>query len=214
LHTPNGLVTDNIKKAEALNAQFKSVFTIEPNQPLPDKGLSPYPIMSDIIRTVTRIVNLLQNLDVHKATGPDEISARVLKELSDVLSPTLKIIFDYSLDTSTVLKNWKEVNVTFIFKKGDHSQPNNYRSISLTNIVSKIFEHILSSSIMKHLETNNIIHYHQHGFRCNHSCETQLISVQDLIFNYNKNIQTDLISMDFAKAFDTVSHLRLLYKLQ
>ena len=90
LYTPDGLVTDNIEKAEALNVQFKSVFTTEPNQPLPDKGASPCPIMSNISITVTGIVNLLRNLDIHKATGPDEISARVFKELNDIYK--LKLI--------------------------------------------------------------------------------------------------------------------------
>ena len=68
---------------------------------------------------------------------------------------------------------------------------------------------------MKHLETNGILHHCQHGFRHNHSCETQLISlVHDLTYNYDAGMQTDLISMDFAKAFDTVPHQRLMYKLQ
>ena len=67
---------------------------------------------------------------------------------------------------------------------------------------------------MKHLETNGILHHRQHGFRHNHSCETQLISlVHDLTYNYDAGMQTDLISMDFAKAFDTVPHQRLMYKL-
>ena len=106
-------------------------------------------------------------------------------------------------------------NVIPLFKKGDRSQPNNYRPISLTSITSKIFEHILSSNIMKHLEVNNILNHHQHGFRHNHSCKTQLVSlIQDLSLNFDNDIQTDLISMDFAKAFDTVPHCRLLYKLQ
>ena len=109
-----------------------------------------------------------------------------------------------------------------IHEKGDRSlkkeialKPNNYRPISLTSIVSKLFEHILSSNIRKHLESNNILHHCQHGFRQFHSCETQLISlVQDLTLNFDEDIQTDLVSMDFAKAFDTVPHHRLLYKLQ
>ena len=79
-------------------------------------------------------------------------------------------------------------------------EPNNYRPISLTSIVSKLFEHILSSNIRRHLETNSILHHHQHGFRQFHSCKTQLISlVQDLTLNFDEDIQTDLISMDFAK---------------
>ena len=85
-----------------------------------------------------------------------------------------------------------------------------------TSIVSKIFEHIFSSHITKHLEDNNILNEHQHGFRQNCSCETQLISLfHDLSQSYDKDIQTDLISLDLAKAFDTVAHQRLLYsKLQ
>ena len=105
LYTPDGFVTENNKKAEVLNAQFKSVFTVEPNESLPDKGPSPHPTMPDFNITISGIKKLLHNLNVHKATGPDEISARVLKELGDILAPTLKIIFDYSLYTGTVCSN-------------------------------------------------------------------------------------------------------------
>jgi len=91
----------------------------------------------------------------------------------------------------------------------------NHRLISLTSIISKIFDHTLSSHITKHLEINNSLHQQQHGFRCNCSCEAQLISLfQDLSLNYDNDTQTDLIPLDFAKAFDTVPHNRLLYKLQ
>jgi len=111
--------------------------------------------------------------------------------------------------------DWRKANITPEFKKGDRSQPSNYQPISLTSIVSKIFEHILSSHITKHMEMNNILHQQQYGFRCNRSCETQLISLfQDLSLNYDNDIQTDLIFLDFAKAFDTVPHQKLLYKLQ
>jgi len=67
---------------------------------------------------------------------------------------------------------------------------------------------------MLHLEENNIITPFQHGFRRNHSCDTQLAALlYDLTNNYDHSIQTDLILLDLAKAFDTVSHTRLLYKL-
>ena len=74
-------------------------------------------------------------------------------------------------------------------------------------------EHILVSNIMTHLvlDSNQILHALQHGFRRNHSCETQLLSLfQDLA---NNPSQTDLLIMDFSKAFDKVPHRRLLYKL-
>jgi hypothetical protein len=68
---------------------------------------------------------------------------------------------------------------------------------------------------MKHLDSNNILYDLQHGFRKARSCESQLLPfIQELNASSNKNIQTDLIIMDFAKAFDKVSHRRLLYKLE
>ena len=67
---------------------------------------------------------------------------------------------------------------------------------------------------MNHLENNKILDELQHGFRRNRSCETQLFSfIQELSETDSKNIQTDLIIMDFAQAFDKVPHHRLLYKL-
>jgi len=75
--------------------------------------------------------------------------------------------------------------------------------------------HILSSHIMRHFESNNILHNSQHGFRHNRSCEPQLLSlVHELMYNHDNNIQSDIILTDFAKAFDKVPHKRLLHKLQ
>ena len=68
-------------------------------------------------------------------------------------------------------------------------------------------EHIIVSNLMKHLEIQNILFPLQHGFRRNHSCESQLLSLfQDLASN---TTQTDMLIMDFSKAFDKVQHRRL-----
>ena len=76
-------------------------------------------------------------------------------------------------------------------------------------------DHILASNIMAHLENNNILYDLQNGFRSSRSCETQLVSfIQELVKYNNDNIQTDVIMMDFAKAFDKVPHKRLLHKLK
>ena len=75
-------------------------------------------------------------------------------------------------------------------------------------------EHIIYSSIWNHLEDHNIICDIQHGFRSGHSCETQLlITIHDLAQNLNNQKQTDIILLDFTKAFDKVSHKRLYSKL-
>ena len=166
--------------------------------------------MSDIDITTSGIDALLSNLNVHKTAGSDGISARVLKEMCISIALIFKAIFDCSLNTGVIPHDWKIANITSLFKKGDWLQTSNYQPISLTCIISKIFEHILCSNIMKHLNKNGILHHHQHGFQHNHSCETQLIS---LVHDLTQLWYRHTMSMDFAKVFDTVSHQRLLYEL-
>ena len=76
----------SLDKAKILNDQFQSVFTIEPNSPLPNKGPTPHPTMPDINISLEGVYNLLLNINTHKACGPDQIHERVLKETAD---PTL-----------------------------------------------------------------------------------------------------------------------------
>ena len=76
-------------------------------------------------------------------------------------------------------------------------------------------EHIIFHSIMDHINTNNILINNQHGFRSGVSCQTQLISlIDDIACAMDNHYQTDLILLDFSKAFDTVPHRRLLAKLK
>ena len=71
-------------------------------------------------------------------------------------------------------------------------------------------EHIIYHSVIKHLNSNNILIENQHGFRSQHSRVTQLISlVEDLSYAFDQQKQTNVILLDFAKAFDSVPHLRL-----
>jgi len=210
------LIADTKQKANILNSQFQSVFTTEPdNINIPDKGPSPHPDIKPLNITLPGVQKLLQNINPYKASGPDNISGRVLKELHVQTAPILTMIFEKSLKTGITPTDWKHANVAPAFKKGEKYKPVNYRPISLTCISCKLMEHIITKHIITHLETNNILYDLQHGFRQYRSCETQLISfVQELASNNNTNRQTDLIIMDFAKAFDKVPHRRLLYKLQ
>ena len=75
-------------------------------------------------------------------------------------------------------------------------------------------EHVLDSNIMNHGETNSILYPLQHGFRFDRSCETQLIEfIDDLISNLEEVQQTDILIMDFVKAFDKVHYSLLIHKL-
>ena len=108
----------------------------------------------------------------------------------------------------------KHVNITAIYNKGPRTEAANYRPISLTSIPCKNLEHIIFHQIMSHLDNHNILVDYQHWFRKGRSCETQLISaIEDLARSLNNKNQTDMLILDFSKAFDTVAHKRLLLKL-
>ena len=90
----------------------------------------------------------------------------------------------------------------------------NYRPVSLTSVVCKVMEHIVCSNIMRHCDRHHILTDAQHGFRKRRSCETQLvITLQDLARTIDNRGQTDVILLDFSKAFDKVPHQRLLHKI-
>ena len=104
--------------------------------------------------------------------------------------------------------------MTPVYKKGEKYKAVNYRPVSLTCILCKQMEHILASNIMAHLNSSNLLYDKQHGFRSERSCETQLLEfTDDVLKTLRDRKQCDTIIMDFSKAFDKVSHDRLLYKL-
>ena len=213
LETGN-LVTDSIGKAKILNSQFQSVFTDE--TPLTDDHKSPqeFPDINDIHFTEPGVLKLLLNLDPSKATGPDQISPRVLKELAPSISPVLTVIFNRSYQSGIVPDDWRDANVVPAYKKGKKMLAVNYRPISLTCICCKLFEHVMVHNIMKHAQEHKILYAHQHGFRSMLSCETQLTEFyHDLVSNCHGGHQTDALVMDFSKAFDKVGHERLLEKI-
>ena len=201
------------EKADILNKFFASVFTKD-NSSLPEIESDPIPNMAPIEIHTDGVLHLLLNLKVSKATGPDKIPCRLLKELAYQIPPALTLLYRASIIQGAVPSDWKMANIVPIFKKGSKSSPSNYRPISLTSICCKILEHIIYSGISHHLEEYNVIHDEQHGFRSGRSCETQLlITIHDFANNLNNQKQTDAILLDFTKAFDKVSHRRLCSKL-
>ena len=204
---------DNETKANILNTYFASSFSTPGNKDI-SINLNAIENIGNINVDERGINKLLTNLKTNKASGPDEIPARLLKELNNELSPIFTILFQASLNQGKVPQDWKLANVTPLFKKGDKSDPGNYRPVSLTSITCKILEHIIYSNIVNHLDKHDVLCPHQHGFRKNRSCETQLIGlIDDFSKEIDNNNQVDSILLDFSKAFDKVHHHSLLKKL-
>ena len=210
------LESDNTNKANILNAQFRSVFTQE-NDILPNlpPSYSTVPSISNFTISIEGVSKLLSDLNpLIKATGPDGVPARILKVATEEIAPALTKIFEKSLETGAVPSAWRRANIFPIYKKGDRTDASNYRPVTLTAICSKVLEHIIHSQIMQHFDKYSVLSDKQHGFRTKHSCESQLLlTVNDLTSSLNSKSQTDMVIMDFSKAFDTVPHNRLLLKL-
>ncbi|KFM05954.1 hypothetical protein AS27_08940, partial [Aptenodytes forsteri] len=98
--------------------------------------------------------DLLCHLDTHKSMGPDGIHPRVLRELAEVLTKPLSIIYQQSWLTGEVPDDWRLANVTPIHKKGRKEDPGNYRPVSLTSVPGKIMERFILRALTRHEQDN------------------------------------------------------------
>jgi len=121
----------------------------------------------------------LSYLNAHKSMGPDGMHPRVLRELADVITEPLSIIFERSWRTGEVPEDWRKASVTPVFRKGKNEDPGNYRPVSLTSIPGKMMEQIILEVIIKQVEEKEVIRSSKHGFTKGKSCLTNLIAFYD-----------------------------------
>ena len=170
--------------------------------------------MDDIVISKEGVTKLLKGLNPSKALRPDELHPRVIKELAAELGPVFAHLFQKSLDTGEIPKEWSLANICTLYKKGDRALAYNYRPVSLTCVPCKLLEHILCSNIIAHLDKYKLLSDRQHAFRKRHSCETQLTTViNDWAKILDNGGQVDAFILDFEKAFDIPTRELLKSKL-
>ena len=208
----DGTKTSNhAESAEVLAQFFSSVYVKENVINVPDFPSRSHNQINSLIIAEEDLLQKLSQLNISKAMGPDKIHAWILKEGRYGLCKPLSMLYNLSLKCSKLPTDWKQAIVTPIFKKGCRHDPNNYRPVSLTSQVCKVLEFFVSSSITNFLTQNNLITQHQHGFTRGRSCLTNLLTaLNDWTLSLDKGIGTDVIYLDFQKAFDTVPHCRLI----
>lgn len=154
-------------------------------------------------------------MKINKSPGPDRLHPRIFKELSHELAGPLSELFRLSMMRGEVPEEWRNADITAIFKKGDRCYPENYRPISLTCIVIKILETAIREDVMKHMKKNGLFSKKQFGFISARSTVLQLIKVLDKWTEaIDERCSVDVTYCDFKKAFDKVPHNRLLHKIR
>ena len=171
--------------------------------------------LSSIAFDPQEVEEILRTLKTDKASGPDGLSNRILKELSHEISSPLCSLFNKSLSLGKFPSPYKDANVTPVHKKGDLSLVSNYRPISLLNSVAKLFEKLVFKYFYNHLQDNNMLSSLQSGFIPGDSTVNQLAYLYHIFteaLDAGKEIRT--VFCDISKAFDRVWHEGLIYKLK
>ena len=146
----------DFEKAEKFNGQFTDVFTKTVHNQVPLLYRSA-PFMDEIVVTKEGGTKLIKGLNPSKALGPEELHPRVLKGLAKELGPVFAHLFQQSINTGKIPKEWPLANICPLFKKGDRSLACNYLRVSLTCIPCKLLEHIVCSNIMGYLDRYNLL---------------------------------------------------------
>lgn len=201
-------------KANSLNNYFQSVFTIDDGN-VPDVDICNTRHIEPLVVTESGVLNLLLKLDTKKGAGPDNLPNEFLRRYAEWVAKYLCILFNKSLSTCSLPQEWKIAKVAAVHKSGSEADPSNFRPISLTSTTCKLLEHIILKHLTLYLDQNHILSPLQHGFRKGLSTVTQLVElIHDISLNVDCTKQTDLILLDFSKAFDRVPHKKLIKKLE
>ena len=198
------------QKADTLNKHYHQVFTKEDDTDTPTlEPRDAEDTLTSIAIQKDEVLKKLKSLKISSAVGQDNIYPCILKETQLEIAGPLKHMFKLSINEGTLPRDWKDGNITPIFKKGSRTNPANYRPISLTSVVCKMLEGLLREHLMVHFSSHLLLSDHQYGFCKGLSCALQLI---DVIDNWTKAIdegdRIDVTYFNFAMAFDTVYTIR------
>ena len=174
------------------------------------------PCVNNIALLPLAIERKLANLKTNKATGPDGISPKILKEAGDAMLSPLMFLYNMSLKDGYVFSQWKTARVNPVFKKDEVTEIGNYRPLSLLSVPSKILETIVADSIIHHaFMENKLITDKQWAYRRGYSTELLLVHMTEIWRSaIDSNKVVGIVFVDFQKAFDCVSHNVLLRKLE
>ena len=208
--------TSDLQTAEAFNQYFHSVFStsdyVLPSiDKLPTPPLPPHKSHTLEVQP-HEVCSVIDSLRINRSYGCDDISPDLIKLCAKPLLSALTQLFSQCLIHSSIPNIRKFHKIIPIYKKGDRSHVTNYRPISLLCTTLIILEKIIYRKILDHIRTH--ISACQFGFLINRSCLLDLlVSYSKVSSSLDRLSTTHAIYLDFSKAFDTIPHQELLYKL-
>ena len=162
-----------------------------------------------------KVFKIMENIDISKAAGIDNLLGRFLKDGAEILSKPISKLCNLSISRRIFPNASKVSKFKPIFKKGKKADPYNYRPISLLSLISTIIEKVVHDQTNKFLSDNKTLYNCQSGFRTNHSINRCLSFLTDKILKgFDEGLLTGMILIDLQKAFDTINHEILLKKLE
>ena len=163
----------------------------------------------------SEIIKTIDNLKPKTSYGIDRLSNKLLKQCKQELAYPIMLLFNKSVQTCVFPNKLKIARVLPIFKKNENFKFENYRPISILPSVSKVFEKIMHTQISEYFMKSKLFYQSQYGFRTCHSTEYAVLEVVErIITTMDKNLIPLNIYLDLSKAFDTLDHEILLYKLK
>ncbi len=166
--------------------------------------------------TLEELNGKLKSLKCNKSCGPDNIKNEMLKNSSPELQIALLKLFNLTLSSGVFPEVWNTGLISPIFKSGDKTDPNNYRGICVTSNLAKVFCSIINSRISSFLEQHNVISKSQIGFLPKHRTTDHIHTLHTLINEHvhlKKEGKIFACFIDFKKAFDSIWHNGLFYKI-
>ena len=205
----------DVDKATLLNNYFHSVFTNDNSQTPTVHQRSSSIRMHDFDILPNDILAVTKDMKDKITRTPDNIPSYFIKRIISAIIQPLTFMFNQFLRLHFVPFQWKISHVIPIYKKGNKSLPNNHRPIALTSSFSRMFESIIHKKIMSHLIQNSLISPAQFGFvPGKSSCSQLLATVNEWFQALSSNPAVNVIYTDIAKAFDSVSHKKLILVIE
>ena len=159
--------------------------------------------------------DVLAKVRTAKGFGIGNISSFFLKLALPFVENSLALLFNTSIETSTLPKSWKKARVTPIFKGGDRTDKSNYRPISVLPVIARLFEKLVANQLYQHVVDNRPLSLAESAYRRLHSTVTHLLkNTNDCYSGLNTGKVVGLTFIDLKIAFDTVDHVILCRKLE